>query len=226
MLRNTLLAVLAVLVVAASSQAAIMLQQTAAPMAGDPDFVNVTLRAVSTAGEVINGVNNPTIVPKGAGRGVHQVWQPLLGATPTRGDQNPLAFNDAWRPYDSYWLFDTTNSLSVGGAFTETNGETGGKQGLPPGTAGPARTGWGNMGFVAPAASKGFTIASGLQGTSVVLGQFVTQINELATVSLGVLDNSGGNTPATIDIGIIPEPATASLIGLAMVGVLGFIRRR
>jgi hypothetical protein len=192
MLRNTFFAVLTVLAAAASSQAATMLQATSAPL--DSGLVAWTLKGVSDAGEVINGVNNPTIVAQGTGAGLHQVWQPLLGATPTRGDQNALAFNDAWRPYDSYWYFDSTNSLSVGGAFTETNSETGGKTDLPAGPAGAARTGYGTMGFSGASASKGFTIASGRQGTTVDLGYFVLKQGEQAMVSLGIVDNGGGNT--------------------------------
>jgi hypothetical protein len=196
MLRNTFFAVLTVLAAAASSQAAIMLQGTMTPL--DSGLESWRLNAMSTAGEVINGVNNPSVVAGNSGgtadAGLHQVWQPLLGATPTRGDQSALAFSDAWRPYDSYFFFDSTNSLSVGGQFTETNNETGGKPDLPAGPAGPARSGYGTMGFSGASASKGFTIASGLQGTNVPLGQFILKQGEQAMVSLGVLDNSGGNT--------------------------------
>jgi PEP-CTERM motif len=191
MLRNTFFAVLTVLAAAASSQAATMLQATSTPL--DSGLTSWTLMGVSTAGEIINGVNNPTIVAAGGGAGLHQVWQPVLGATPTRGDQSAL-FADAWRPYDSFWHFDTTNSLSVGGAFTETNSETGGKPDLPPGAGGAARTGYGTMGFATGSASKAFTIASGRQGTNVPFGQFVLKNNEQAMVSLGIIDNAGGNT--------------------------------
>jgi hypothetical protein len=223
MFRNTFFAALTILAAAASSQAAIMLEASSAPL--DSGLVGWTLRGVSTAGEVINGVNNPTVVAAGTGAGLHQVWQPLLGATPTRGDQFALTFSDAWRAYDSFWLFDSTNSLSFGGAFTETNSETGGKPDLPDGPAGAARTGFGTMGFSGAEASKAFTIASGLQGTSVPLGYFVLKDDEAAMVSLGVLDNSGGNTRMEgFQLGV-PEPATMTMLGLAIVGLVGFVRR-
>lgn len=192
MLRNTFFSVLTVLAAAASSQAAIMLSGTMTPL--DSGLESWTLSGRSTAGEIINGVNNPSVVAATGDAGLHQVWQPLLGATATRGDQSPLAFADAWRPYDSFWHFDSTNSLSVGGAFSETNSETGGKSDLPAGPAGAARTGYGTMAFAGTSASKGFTVASGRQGTDVPFGQFILKAGEAVMVSLGVLDNSGGNT--------------------------------
>lgn len=182
--------VVAVFSFAAPAHAAVMLQASATPL--DHGLTSWTIRAVSTAGEIINGVHNPTVTSS-FGEGVHQVWMPLLGPTPTRGDHHPIAFNPAWRQYDSFWFFDSSNSLSVGGAFTETNNEMGGVTGLPPSAAGEARTGFGSMGFSGASASKGFTIASGLQGTNVPLAQLVMKSVPFL-ISLGVLDNSGGNT--------------------------------
>jgi hypothetical protein len=180
--------------------------QSSAPTVLDQGLVSFTLSAASTAGEIINGVTNPSVVAGGTGAGVHQVWMPLLGQTPTQGDHNPLAFNPAWKPYDSFWFFDSGNSLSVGGAFTETLVDDPAPITLPPSPAGPPRTGFGTMGFSGASASKGFTIASGRQGTNVPYGQFVLKQGEHALVSLTVLDNTGSvirinNFP----IGLLPN---------------------
>jgi hypothetical protein len=175
---------------AAPAHAAIRLEASLTPL--DHGLNSWTIRAVSTQGEIINGVHNPSLISF-FGEGVHQVWMPLLGQTPTQGDHHPIAFNPAWRQYDSFWFFAPNNSLSIGGEFTETNNETGGITGLPPSAAGEARTGFGTMGFSGASASKGFTIASGLQGTSVPLAQLVQKSSDFS-ISLGVLDNSGGNT--------------------------------
>jgi hypothetical protein len=204
---------------AAPAEAAIMLQSSA-PTVLDHGLVSYTLSAVSNADEVFTGMQRPSVVPVGSGLGLHQVWMPLLGATPTRGDQNPLEFHDAWRAYDSYWFFDSTNSLSIGGPFTETNSEVGGKPDLPDSLAGPARTGFGTMGYAGTAAAKYYLIASGRQGTNVALGQLVMKEGQAVLVSLGVGTNFEGPWIANFRVGEIPEPATTTLLGAALIGLL------
>jgi hypothetical protein len=214
--------VVAVFSFAAPAHAAFMLQSSPGTPLGN-GLVSYTLSAVSTAGEVINGINNPSVVAGGTGVGVHQVWMPTLGQTPTQGDHNPLEFNPAWRPYDSCWFFDTANSLSVGGEFTETLVDDTAPITLPPSGAGPPRTGFGTMGFSGASASKGFKIASGLQGTNVAFGQFVLKQGEHVLVSVGVIDNSNGHRFNNFPIGpllIVPEPATIALVAVAMIAFM------
>jgi hypothetical protein len=74
------------------------------------------------------------------------------------------------------------------------------------------------MGFSGPSASKGFTIASGLQGTNVRLGQFVLKQGESVNVSLGVLDTSGGST--RIDNFIMTSPNTPPIAVDADLGIV------
>ncbi len=173
MRRRILLAGLAVLAMASTSHAAIIM--TTVNVVDLPGgFTSFILHAHSTAGETINGVDTPTIVQ---GAGPHgglpsQVWLNNTGTfkSPTAGDQIPGLWNAAYTPYDSFWLFDTTNSLSVGAPFDESNNGVGGVQGLPAGALGAPYTGFGAMGTVGGApGARSFTIASGKQGTDVDL---------------------------------------------------------
>ena len=151
--------------------------------------------------------------------------------SPTAGDQTPGLWNAAYTPFDSFWLFDTTNSLSVGAGFDESNNGTGGAQGLPAGALGAPYTGFGAMGTVGGApGAKSFTIASGKQGTDVDLAQIVLKTNTFALFSGTILTNQGTNTTIPGSGFVIgdntPEPATCTLLGLAVAGCIGVIRRR
>ena len=88
-------------------------------------------------------------------------------------------------------------------------------------------TGFGAMGTVGGVAgAKSFTIASNKQGTDVDSGQFVLKTNTNALFNGTILTNQGTNqTFANFPIGV-PEPATFCLMGLALAGGAGFIRRR
>ena len=197
MLRKIFFAGLVVLTTAATSHAAIILSAVkgVSPGVGFDEF---TLHAHSTAGETINGVDTPTIAQGvGALGGLpSQVWLNNTGTfkSPTAGDQTPGLWNSAYTPFDSFWLFDATNSLSVGAGFDESNNGVGGVQGLPAGALGAPYTGFGAMGTVGGAAgAKSFTIASGKQGTDVDLGQFVLKTNTNALFSGTILTNQGTN---------------------------------
>ncbi|MEX2307245.1 MAG: PEP-CTERM sorting domain-containing protein [Pirellulales bacterium] len=193
MLRKTFFAVLTVLAAAASSQAAVMLQQSAGTSVGQ-GLTSYNLMASSDDGTVLNGVNNPVIVPNLGGMGLHQVWTPVTSSpTPTRQEQVAagILWSDTWLAFDSYFLFAATNSLGVGGAFTETNGAVGGAALASAGFGAPS-TGFGSYNFTTVSASKGYTLASGEQGTTIDLAQLVLKDNESVLVSLGVIDNQGG----------------------------------
>lgn len=211
MLRNTFLALVAVLSVACSSQAAVMLQQSAAtPL--DGGLVSYKLSAVGDAGEILNGVGDPSIVANGAGAGLHQVWLNNTGTftSPTVGDHTAGLWNAAYTPFDSFLNFTTTNSLSFGANFVETNNFTDGAAGLPAGALGAPATGFGTYGTVGDGSgSKAFTLASGLQGSNVELGQLVMKANESVLVSMQILSSTGiGGTFQDVCIGACTTQGT------------------
>lgn len=232
MLRKTFVAVLTVLASATVSQAAIMLTtslsavQPTIPSAGGP-LVAYDLRAVGDAGEVISTIANPSVVandasPPGGSSGLHQVWTPITNSpTPTRQEQvgAGILWSDTWRPYDSHWFFDNSNSLSVGAGFTETNGGAGGAP-LPTAGFGAPNTGFGSFG--APAgSSKAYTFASGIPDSDVPFAQLVMRATDSVLVSLAVLDNQGARTDfQNVCIGLCEIPPVFEVDDLFLGGRL------
>jgi len=231
MLRKSFFAVPAVLAMASAASAGIIVSNDLGTVVGQ-GLTAYTVKAVSddAVNQTINGIATPSIIAAAANGSLpHQVWLNNSGTftSPTAGDQTPGLWNAAYTPFDSFWLFDSTNSLSIGAAFNEANNFTGGASGLPAGALGNPATGFGAMGTAGGAAgSRAFTIASGKQGTSVDLAHIVLPTGTFARLTGTILTNQGNNVAVDVQVGAVPEPATFSLLGLALVSGLGFIRRR
>jgi hypothetical protein len=222
MLRNTF-AVFAVLLLAATSQAAIIVTQSAPTPLAQGGLVSYTLRAQGTAGEVINTFSNP-LLNAVAGLGVHQVWGfPGTSATPSKTEQAPPFFNADWSPYDTYFKFGASDQvLNLGTPYGETNnGATTGNLGLTQAFSTPTNSGYGTF---TSAADSTRVILPSLASSNVEFFQVVMRAQDTARFQAKI-EGSGALSNIDIIVGI-PEPATFSLVGLALAGCLGFIRRR
>jgi len=237
MVRKTFLALSLVLAVAASAQAAIIVTATNPTDVGN-GLTAVTLHAHSdNAGQTINGIQDPTIVATGGGSGLHQVWTPITsGHTPTRASQQNAGalWSDTWLPSDSYWLFDNGagNTLAVGAGFDETNSGVGGAPLASAGLGAPL-TGFGALNTQGGAPGNMlFTLASGKPGLDVDFAHLVGKTGESVLATFVVTTAQGvnqtiANQSLTFGAGpIVPEPATLSLICMAMLGCVGSFRRR
>lgn len=226
LLRNAYLSTIAfsLSLIAASSQAAITLFQS--PGVGlDDGLVSYNLIAMSTAGETIIGVSDPVITPGAPGMGLHQVWTPVINSpTPTRQEQldASVLWSDTWLPYDSYWRFSATNSLSLGGAFTETNNATGGAS-LTSTGFGPPITGFGSMSFTLGDATKFYTVDSGLQGPVVNFAQLVMKEGERVLVDVTVQSDGIGIYPPFEDfcVGVCPPEIPPVVVDTYLFGITG-----
>jgi PEP-CTERM motif len=198
-----LIAMVTIFCVLPSSQAEVFLT-TSSPTALSGGLVSYTLSAFGTAGEFIHGVQNPSIIPNLLNSGLHQVWLPILGPTPTKAEHTAVLWNDAYTPYDSHFFFDATNSLSVGAAFTETIDSPHPLIGLPDSPLGPPITGFGSMGTAGDAAgAQFFTFASGLPGTIVDLAQLVMKASEGVWVDLTVIGGFGSIQFSDFGVGCV-----------------------
>jgi hypothetical protein len=172
--------------VSPSLSAAIFLK-TSPPVSLTDGLVSYTLSAIGTADEYFNVVSVPSIVPNGDSLGLHQVWPPTLGtATPTRQEHGVVLWHNPWSSYDSHFFFKSSNSLSIGGSFTETNSRSGGAI-LPSFGAGPPITGFGSYGNIGPLPAKDFTRASRIPGLNVPFAQLVMRADDSVLPS-----NTGG----------------------------------
>jgi hypothetical protein len=209
MLRNTFLAVLTVLAVAAASQAAIMLQTTSTPLS-QGGLVQWQISAVGTAGESLNTFSAVNLTAQGAGAGVHNVSQAFTNAaTPTVGQHQAGLWNAEWTPYDTFFKYagaDLALDLDSTMVGETSNNSTTGMLGLPA-VPGPPMSGFGTMTW---AATSTKVLTPALSGTNVNFLQVVLKQGERALLDVEVQGNGGTAIQQFTDFvvgGVEPPPA-------------------
>jgi hypothetical protein len=178
------------------------------------NLVQYIIRAVGTQGETITAFSNPTITAIGPGLGIHNVAQAITNAdTPTRDEHLPGLFNFEWSNFDTYYVY-RTNSLEP--PFSETNnGATTGMLDLTPIPTVP-KSGFGSY------SSNGDAIVPLLpsnQGSIVAFMQVVLQSQDRARLAITVHTGPASFTREII-VGPIPEPSTAALLAMPVIGLL------
>jgi PEP-CTERM motif len=222
-MRNRLLAFASVLMIAANANAAVIISQDMTPTS-DPQLTSVTLRAVGTAGEVINsfaGINIPS--------GVHNV-QPGFGQPSTHkghwtapnGDSNA-----AWAVFDTYLLFnpaDAANVVGFIGAIQESNDNTDPAGLALQGAVLPANEGLGFYRFSAP--TDQLVITPAAASSNVPFLQVVLPTGTTAFGDFVLFDAQGARYQFDgVPIGI-PEPATLAMAGMGLLGMVAIRRRK
>jgi hypothetical protein len=221
------IAVLAASCLTTPAPAAIVLTCSCRPLE-QGNLNQYTISAVGTSGEIISAFSNLEIVPIADSAGVHNVWQALTnGQTPTKQEHTPLLFNTDWAAYDTYFLFDNNLTLSLGPNFFETNdGTTTGMLDLSPAFGVKPRSGFGEYSST-PISSK--VLSDRVASSNVRFMQVVMKQGHGALINVNVHANGGSpqvvNPPMLLPC-VVAEPATMTLFGLAMMGLVRLTRRR
>jgi hypothetical protein len=207
--------------------AAVILQKSAGTPLPQGNLVQYTFSAAGTSGETIATFTNPSITPLGGGLGIHNVRQGFTNAaTPTKGEHNPALWNEDWTAYDTYFLFDQVQTLSIGPPFSETNDDsTSGTLGLSTIPTNPMPTkptsGFGTYNSD-PDSRK--ALLTQWQGSNTPFMQVVLRAQDSARLRVLVAPPDTG-VPQSVEreivIGpLVPEPSAAALFAISSLGLV------
>jgi hypothetical protein len=213
------------------AQGEIILEQEINPAPAD-GLISVTVSAVGTAGEVINGFAGINLSPP-----THNVTPFAVagGMTHAGNWAAPGVFGSAeWAKYDTHVLIDLSNTDHVVGALGDPLAEDSDNSdpaGLGPLAmtgfeAFPATVGVGAFGL--QDAGDQFVITPAISGSNVPFLQVVFPRGaEGLPVLLDVtLFDDQGTAAPFVDVEIIPEPSTFAVLGIALIGLGAFLRKR
>lgn len=198
MLRNTFFATLAVLTVAASSQAAIIIKQTSAPTVGLAGYTTFTLTAETDTGSI---------------QGFDFASQPTYGFFGSMNQVNPFTLPTIFMDNNATFAAVSTD-VSADSQFKFQSGQLT----IPAGFASESTSQL--RAVFAAGAPLGTSVAFvqlAVPNAAAAVVNYVGQI-QVTTGSNVVNVDVAGST--------VPEPATFALVGLAVAGIVGLRRRK
>jgi hypothetical protein len=200
--------------------AAVILQKSVGTPLPQGNLVQYTISAVGTVGEEIDTFSAPSISPV-SGLGIHNVAQAFSNAgTPTKSEHNPGLWYPDWAAYDTYFMFGTGETLSIGPNFSETNnGATTGTLGLFHSTGGVTPTsGFGT--YMAPNTSSKIVLAPHAD-SDVPFMQVVLRAQDSARLVVSIVAGNSIAYQEPIIIGpFVPEPSTIVLLAVSAAGLI------
>ena len=222
------LALLAAVVIAAPARAGVdlVVSSLGSPAPGLDSWL---VSAVGTEGEDVASIANLNLT------GAHQVWVNSVGAakSPLFGDLTSNSFGNAdWEPLDSQLLIDPSSHITSPGFGLDETNDLANPASLPPLV--PTNPAFAS--FLGDA-GHGDTFFTG-NAPQVTLTPFVPAVDFLQVVTASCANlqvtmiGSSASEFIEFDMMIgppnglcVPEPTSIALIGIGMVGLLGYRRR-